>query len=359
MQRKRVNLTMRTSILMPNKPWLVDRRRSLGRIASAFLWLVLRTANRLISAIPFEINFWNRIINHSYFTNPTNWKSVEKQILFGYSGLLVDKQGLDVDSSQKIVSRPHDYPAFFDRRMVGNGDFYVHSTNTPYNYFHFIFDFILPLFSKRQSGEEVRVYLPFSPAAWQVDWLKLIGQSQFQRANVNGNFSADKIIKFDSFLDKDNKVVRPSQYLEFTRFVREKCQSFNTSYGEKIYIRRSKSTMGRNVSNQAEIEEWLSKRGFKVVNLDRVLALDQISMFMNSRVIVSPHDAGLSNLLASRAGMSVIELLPVQSVGKFDMYKNISVLQGLDYKSLVSHNSQDYRIGEDFSIETGRLADLI
>jgi len=350
---------MRTSILMPNKPWLVDRRWSLGRVVAAFLWLVLRTANRLISALPFELNFSNRIINHSYFANPTNWKSVEKQILFGYSGLLVDKQGLDKDSDAKIVSRPHDYPTFFDRRVVGSGSFYIHSTNTPYNYFHFLFDFILPLFSMRQSDPDVKVYLPFSPAAWQIDWMNIIGQTQFECAKVNGNFSADRIIKFDSFLDTNNRIVRPNQYLEFSDFVGKKLQSSNTTDGEKVYIRRSKSTMGRNVSNQAEIEAWLSKRGFKVVNLDKVFALDQISIFMNSRVIVSPHDAGLSNLLASRAGTRVIELLPVQSVGKFDMYKNISVLQDLDYKSVVSHNSQEYTIGEDFSIETSRLAELM
>ena len=117
-----MRLMMMTSILMPNKPWLVDRRWSLGRIVAACLWVVLRTSNRLISALPFELNFRNRIINHSYIVNPANWESVEKQILSGYSGLLVDKQGLDEDSSQKIASRPHDYPAFFDRRIVGNGD---------------------------------------------------------------------------------------------------------------------------------------------------------------------------------------------------------------------------------------------
>jgi capsular polysaccharide biosynthesis protein len=349
---------MRTSILMPNKPWLVDRRRSFGRKVAAFVWVVLRTANRVINLIPFELNFRDRIINHSYFVNPTNWKSVEKQILFGYSGLLVDKHGLDKDSGQKLVSRPHDYSAFFDRRVARNGNFYIHSSNTPYNYFHFVFDFILPLFSMRKSDPDVKVYLPFSPAAWQVDWMSIIGQTQFECAKVNGNFSADRIIKFDSFLDTNNRIVSPNQYLEFSDFMGKKLQSSNTKDGEKIYIRRSKSTMGRNVSNQPEIETILSEKGFKVLSLDKVSAGEQLSIFRNSRIIVSPHDAGLSNMLASSAGTRVIELLPIQEVGTFDMYKNICLLQGLDYKSIVSHTSQDYIIGEDFWVDPALLADL-
>jgi len=350
---------MRTSILMPNKPWLVDRRWSIGRIVAASLWIVLRTANRLISALPFELNFRNQIINHSYFANPINWKSVEKQILFGYSGLLVDKQGLDKDSGEKIVSRPHDYPTFFDRRVVRSGNFYVHSTNTPYNYFHFLFDFILPLFSVRKSNPDVRVYLPFSPAAWQVDWMNIIGQTQFECARVNGNFSADRIIKFDSFLDTNNRIVRPNQFLEFSDFVGKKLQSSNTTDGQKIYIRRSKSTMGRNVSNQPEIETILSEKGFKVLSLDKVSAGEQLTIFRNSRIIVSPHDAGLSNLLASSVGTRVIELLPIQEVGTFDMYKNICLLQGLDYKSLVSQTPQKYRIGEDFLVDGNILIESV
>jgi capsular polysaccharide biosynthesis protein len=138
----------------------------------------------------------------------------------------------------------------------------------------------------------------------------------------------------------------------------KKLQSSNTKDGEKIYIRRSKSTMGRNVSNQPEIETILSEKGFKVLSLDKVSAGEQLSIFRNSRIIVSPHDAGLSNMLASSAGTRVIELLPIQEVGTFDMYKNICLLQGLDYKSIVSHTSQDYIIGEDFWVDPALLADL-
>jgi capsular polysaccharide biosynthesis protein len=117
--------------------------------------------------------------------------------------------------------------------------------------------------------------------------------------------------------------------------------------------------MGRNVTNQAEIEADLSEKGFRVVNLDKLSAVDQLSIFRNSPVIVSPHDAGLSNLLVSPAGTRVIELLPVQDVGRFDMYKNICELQGLEYKSVVSYKPQEYIIGEDFMVNSKSFSESV
>jgi hypothetical protein len=315
---------LKTAVLMPNKPWLVNRLRSSARNLSVVVWFFFRVANRLVNFLPFQINLGYRIISHSYFMNSSNWDTTEGQSLFGYCGLLLDKNGLDRDSRKKILERAHDYPVFFDKKVVRGGSYHVHSNNTPYNYFHYLFDFIVPLFLARQSNSEIRVYLPFSPSDWQLEWLRLIGQKNFEVARINGSFSASQITKFNSFLDSQNDVVNRSELLRFSYFVREIIERRNPSGREDVYISRSKSTMGRNIQNQSEIESLLEGRGFRIVNLDKVGVVDQLSLFANSRVIVSPHDAGLSNLVASLSGTKLVELLPVQDSGLFDMYKNIA-----------------------------------
>ena len=81
----------------------------------------------------------------------------------------------------------------------------------------------------------------------------------------------------------------------------------------------------------------------------------QLRVFLNAQLIVSPHDAGLSNLIASNSGVKVIELLPTQAVGTYDMYKNTCKLIGIVYVNIMPSMHDDYRHGSDFNIDSDQL----
>ena len=109
--------------------------------------------------------------------------------------------------------------------------------------------------------------------------------------------------------------------------------------------------MGRNVSNQRLLTMELIELGFSIVDLDSLTVIQQITLFNHASVIISPHDAGLSNLITARTATKVIELLPTQEIGKYDMYRNICAINDLNYSKVLSVNHNTYSIGKNFDID--------
>jgi len=79
------------------------------------------------------------------------------------------------------------------------------------------------------------------------------------------------------------------------------------SFGDRIYISRTTASY-RRVVNEAEVINLLQILGFQVLDLEAMSFAEQISAFASAKVIVSPHGAGLSNLVFSSLGTKVIEL---------------------------------------------------
>ena len=94
------------------------------------------------------------------------------------------------------------------------------------------------------------------------------------------------------------------------QFLRDKFLSAanNTISGtEKIYISRDKAR-ARNVVNESELINLLENHGFRTVYLEDLSFLEQVSLFSSARFIVSPHGAGLTNLIFCRPRTKVLEL---------------------------------------------------
>ena len=78
-------------------------------------------------------------------------------------------------------------------------------------------------------------------------------------------------------------------------------------YGEKIYIQR-KHPACRRVLNETDLYPFLEKEGFEIVDLDGLSVQDQISLFHFAKIVISPHGAGLINVLFPQ-DLKVIELI--------------------------------------------------
>lgn len=207
---------------------------------------------------------------------------------------------------------------------------------------------------------KLKVYLPFTPAPWQLEWLRLIGQEDITHAKMNGNFAADSLVGMKSFLSGRSDSSRERAFSTFRRFLQASvCLDSKKASEDSIYVFRKRSSMGRNLTNQLEFFSALSDMGFRGVDLDRLTVMEQLTVFRNATVIVSPHDAALSNLIVTRSGSQVIELLPVQEFGVFDMYKTISRFAGLEYNSVLSFQDSSYEFGADFRVSVCRVADLV
>lgn len=104
----------------------------------------------------------------------------------------------------------------------------------------------------------------------------------------------------------------------------------------KLYISRSKAAW-RKVVNENELVEKLKKLGFHYVELETLTVKEQIQLFSNAKLIVSPHGAGLSNLAFCRPGVKVIELFAPRYV--VPTYTLVSHHNRLDYHYLICAHS--------------------
>jgi tetratricopeptide (TPR) repeat protein len=86
------------------------------------------------------------------------------------------------------------------------------------------------------------------------------------------------------------------------------CHGASHIYPERIYISRSKCSY-RQVINEEQVIEILSRFGFVSVLLESMTLQEQIALFSRAKVIVAPHGSGLTNIIFCESGTKVIELV--------------------------------------------------
>ena len=81
------------------------------------------------------------------------------------------------------------------------------------------------------------------------------------------------------------------------------------NYGKRIYVRRENVSY-RKILNEADLIEKLRKNGFEIFNPNHFEILEQMKIFSEAELIVSPHGSNLSNIIFCKKGTQVIEIAP-------------------------------------------------
>ncbi len=79
--------------------------------------------------------------------------------------------------------------------------------------------------------------------------------------------------------------------------------------GRRVYISRNAARF-RRVLNEDDVLPAIRALGFTVVRLEDLTLSDQIRTFRDADIIVSPHGAGLTNILFCRPGTTLVEIFP-------------------------------------------------
>ena len=83
----------------------------------------------------------------------------------------------------------------------------------------------------------------------------------------------------------------------------------NKIYPEKIYITRKKAKY-RKVENEQEVIDYLTPKGFSVIDFDDLSFWEQVALMKGVKEFVSIHGAGMANLVFASKQVKVIELIP-------------------------------------------------
>ena len=134
-----------------------------------------------------------------------------------------------------------------------------------------------------------------------------------------------------------------------------------TNKTSRIYISRKKASY-RKIINEDRLINLLNRFGFKTFHLESISFLEQVNLFSKAEIVVSPHGAGLTNLVFCSPGTKVIEIFAEGYVPPG--YKMISSYYNLDYYYLISEgveNAQAKRKARDrhINVNLNSLLDLM
>ncbi|GDZ95503.1 TPR domain protein [Planktothrix agardhii CCAP 1459/11A] len=202
------------------------------------------------------------------------------------------------------------------------------------NYYHWMFDIIarFGLLLQHFLIEEIDYFVVNRcQLNYEQETLKLL------------NIPAEKIIESckNPFLKAD-KLLIPSYSHATSRtpkwacnFLKNLCLNYPENLEllplERVYLSRSQASY-RQVDNEAEVILFLQQFGFTVLSLETLSVRQQAYYMANTKVIISPHGAALTNLVFCSPGTQVIEfLMPNWTLS---CYWELSNIVGCDYYCL-------------------------
>jgi len=121
-------------------------------------------------------------------------------------------------------------------------------------------------------------------------------------------------------------------------------------FKSKIYIRREDASY-RKILNEADLISKLRKHEFEIINPQHFEILEQMKIFSNAEVIISPHGSNISNLIFCQKGSKIIEISP-----KLDnnYEKNIS----RKYKNLADNLKLEFHTIKTDSVDVVKHSEI-
>ena len=127
--------------------------------------------------------------------------------------------------------------------------------------------------------------------------------------------------------------------------------------GARLYVKRAGARQ-RRVVDEAGVGAALEPLGFEAVELDGMSVREQVERFAAAEAIVGAHGAGLTNMLFSPAGTTVVELF---SPGGFhdSRYRRMARICGHAYHALVGTSPPDGADAQDVVVDPAQLAAML
>lgn len=154
----------------------------------------------------------------------------------------------------------------------------------------------------------------------------------------------------------------PSPFaVRFIRGLFADCMRSDSDLPSRFYISRRDCTK-RRISNEQEVEEFLSKLGFRLIVLEDLEFEQQIQLFANADFIVAPHGAGLANCAFCRPGTRLIEIFGERYTPGF--FRRLAAICEMQYGCMVEGNPRRGRedtidLKRNMNIDIHQLGQLV
>ena len=122
---------------------------------------------------------------------------------------------------------------------------------------------------------------------------------------------------------------------------------------DKIFLTR-KAGSKRSLSNYKEIEQFVTERGFKVIDTENLSLNEQISIFSKAAQVIAIHGAGVTNIMFRRnAALQFLEIFPADYITP--CFYIFARDLGYDYACVIGNGLKD----ELFDLSVNKLSQKI
>jgi hypothetical protein len=177
------------------------------------------------------------------------------------------------------------------------------------NYFHWCLELLPKIHLLRAGGlfqPKKDIFLVnHNEARYQIQTLALLG---LHAANVCRTYPGIKITA-DELIVPSHSSQHEAVPRWAVQFLRRNFLPQSSPAGDqrKLFLDRGAAPR-RTVLNQAELRQYLSGRGYAIVDTAKLSFQEQVNLFRGARSIVSCHGAALANLCFVEAGTSLLEI---------------------------------------------------
>ncbi|MGB3511466.1 MAG: tetratricopeptide repeat protein, partial [Microcoleaceae cyanobacterium] len=232
-------------------------------------------------------------------------------------------------------------------------------------YFHWMIDTVIRIFLLQKSALKIDKYVfDGCNKRFNQETLKAlkISSEQIIKSQFYPHIQAKELV-VPSFTAKQDTLRSTKWGCKFLRNLFLTPENIAKSSGkpERIYITRKQASW-RRVINEQEVVNWLDQFGFIRITLESMSVAEQVSYMVAAKVIISPHGAGLTNLVFCSQGTKVIEFFSPKYVKH--TYWEISGFCGLEYyyfigEKIESNNSEELPWEPDIIVNIDKLLETI
>lgn len=218
------------------------------------------------------------------------------------------------------------------------------SSENHFNYYHFIIDIMFKLFIfKKLNIANYKIILPlykFNSYRREIFYFFFPNEKK----NILLIDSKTEVLCDLAYHIESNFHYKFYTFKEYIAFLRKKIflnkkikNKTNKIKDKKIYISR-KLIKYRNFVNESKFTNYLKKKGFRTFYFEKLSIIEQFQIFHNADIIVACHGSALTNLIASKKTIIILE---IHSGFFADHYTKLSQLIGINkHRSyLVKENS--------------------
>jgi capsular polysaccharide biosynthesis protein len=206
------------------------------------------------------------------------------------------------------------------------------------NYYHWLHDSILKLFRVIEwLPDDVRYVVPENVTELQRETLRTVGVKEDQLIP----FAPGDIWELETLYFCNHTTNSGTDRLEADLWLRDTVlAAYQIELGpakRRIYVSRQQAK-DRRLVNEGTVQGYLEEHGFETHVLETLPFRRQVELFAQAEVVLAPHGAGLTNILFSPPGLTVVEMIPQDIVRQAYVYWTMADALGHSYWYLVTES---------------------